>query len=418
MVEIPVTERLRRVALILWAVVGGILLVASVVWFAGRVRIIWLPLVFAGGIVILLNPLIRMFQRLRFPRVVATIASYLVAASLLVAVGSMLVPAIRNQFQDFSGQLPVLYDEAVTWILNLGETLGVDFGPVWTSDAINDWLQDPANQDAMQTFLGGFGAGAGRVLRGVAEMVAVVFLAPVLAFYFLLDLPRTQRLALELTPPRLREETAFVGEQVGRALTGFVRGQLLVALVVGTLSSIALALIDLPFWLLIGLTAGLLNMVPFIGPFVGGALAGTVGLVIGEPAKALIAIVAFWAIQQLDNQLITPLIQRTRVRLAPPVIVLSLLIGGSIAGLLGVLVAVPLVSVIRIIAGHMWRTRVLGESWEEASEAMIEVVEASERVEAMRRKASTDQTRLFDTMEMNAQAIAEGAEPEHEPSDV
>jgi len=397
-------------------VVGGVVLVFSLVWFAGRVRIIWLPLVFAGGIVILLNPLVRVFQRLRFPRVVAVISAYLVAGSVLVAVGSLLVPAIREQFQDFSGQLPALYDQGLDWVLGVGSDLGIDLGPVWTSDVINDWLQDPANQDGIQTFLGGFGAGAGRVLRGVAEMVAVVFLAPVLAFYFLVDLPRTQRLGIELTPPRLREETAFVGEQIGRALTGFVRGQLLVALVVGTLSSIALAIIDLPFWLLIGLTAGLLNMVPFIGPFVGGALAGTVGLVIGEPAKALIAVASFWLIQQLDNQLITPLIQRTRVRLAPPVIVLSLLIGGSVAGLLGVLVAVPLASVLRIIAGHIWRTRVLGESWEEASEAMIEVVAASDRVEAMRRRASSDQTRLFDTMEMNAQELAD--EPTHEPSDV
>ncbi|MDH3517858.1 MAG: hypothetical protein OEM66_02935, partial [Acidimicrobiia bacterium] len=69
-----------------------------------------------------------------------------------------------------------------------------------------------------------------------------------------------------------------------------------------------------------------------------------------------------------------------------------------------------------IIAGHIWRTRVLGESWEEASEAMIEVVAASDRVEAMRRRASSDQTRLFDTMEMNAQELAD--EPTHEPSDV
>ncbi len=406
MVEIPVTERLRRVALIIWAMVGAVALLAAVVMFAGQVRIIWLPLAFAFGLVILLNPLVRLFQRIKFPRVLATISAFLMGISLLVAAGALLIPAVRDQFQEFSLQLPSLYDQAVAWLLDVSADLGVDLGPIWTSDTITDWLQDPANQDSIQSFLGGFGAGAGRFLRGLAEVLAVVLLAPVLAFYFLLDLPRTQRLGLELTPPRLREEAAFVGEQVGRALTGFVRGQLLVALVVGTLSSIALAILDLPFWLLIGLTAGLLNMVPFIGPFVGGALAGTVALVIGEPAKALIAIGAFWAIQQLDNQLITPLIQRTRVRLAPPIIVLSLLIGGSIAGLLGVLIAVPTVSVVRIIAGHLWRTRVLGESWEEASEAIMEVVTASDRVEAIRRRSSTDQTRLFDTVELNSDELA------------
>ncbi len=415
MIDIPVTERLRRVTLVVWAAVGGLVLLAAVLWSASRVRIIWLPLAFAGGIVILLNPLVKVFQRLSFPRVVASIAAYLVGAAVLVATGSLLIPPIRQQSLDFSGQLPVLYDQAASWVTSVGANLGLDFGQAWSSSTISEWLRDPANQDAIQTFLGGFGAGAGRVLRGVADVASVLLLAPVLAFYFLVDLPRTHRLSLELTPPRLREEVAFVGGQVGRALSGFVRGQLLVALVVGLLSSVALAIIGLPFWLLIGLTAGILNMVPFIGPFVGAALAGSVGLVIGEPVKALTAIVAFWAIQQVDNQLITPLVQRTRVRLAPPVIVLSLLIGGSVAGLLGVLIAVPTVSVIRIVVGHVWRTRVLGESWEEALEAMIEIVPASERLESIRRRTGTDQSRLFDTMEMNR---IEDEEPTPETSDV
>jgi hypothetical protein len=80
------------------------------------------------------------------------------------------------------------------------------------------------------------------------------------------------------------------------------------------------------------------------------------------------------------------------------VIVLALVIGGSVAGLLGVLVAVPLTAALRIVVGHLWRTRVLGQSWKEAAEAMIEITEPPERLARISRK-NPDQSRLFDTQE-------------------
>ncbi|MEX0757727.1 MAG: AI-2E family transporter, partial [Acidimicrobiia bacterium] len=116
------------------------------------------------------------------------------------------------------------------------------------------------------------------------------------------------------------------------------------------------------------------------------------------PSKALLAVVLFTAVQQVDNHIITPMVQRTRVLLSPLVIVLALIVGGSVAGLLGVLVAVPLVAVIRIVAGHLWRTRMLGESWEEALDASIEVTERPDRIRVRPRKLQDE--RLFDTAEL------------------
>src|SRR5690606_12285076 len=137
------------------------------------------------------------------------------------------------------------------------------------------------------------------------------------------------------------EEVTYVANQLATALGSFVRGQLLVAFIVGVLSSLALYFLDLPFWLLIGITAGILNMVPFVGPFVGGALAAIVALFNGSVSQALWAIGLFTLIQQFDNHVVTPVVQRTRVNLSPLVIVLALVAGGALAGLLGVLLAVP-----------------------------------------------------------------------------
>ena len=392
-------EALRRIAFTVWAIIGVIGLIWIFLVVADSVRIIWLPLAFGGGLTLLLNPVVDALERVRIPRLLGTIFSFLVAASVIAATVVLLIPALQEQGADFAAQLPNLYDSVVRWLNESSETLGIDLGEVWTSETIQDWIQNPDNQATIQELLGGFGSGAGRILRGVTETIAVALLAPVLAFYMLMDSTKFKQRSLELTPPQNREEASYVTGQVVTALGSFVRGQLLVALIVGILSSIGLYFLDLPFWLLIGLTAGFLNLVPFVGPFVGGALAAIVALFNGSLSQALWAVGIFTAIQQFDNHVVTPLVQRARVNLSPLVIVLALIAGGSLAGLLGVVLAVPVVTAIRIVTGHLWRTRVLGESWQEASDAMIEITERPERMTVRRRRPDGDQQRLFDTAE-------------------
>lgn len=407
-------DRVRRAVSWVWSVIGIIVLVAIVLWAAAQVRVVWLPLIFGGGLVIVLEPIVRFLGRRHIPRPIGAILALVLLAAIVAAVGFLAVPTVRIQASEFGSSLPGIYDESVAWLVSMSGRVGIDLGPVWTSATIQTWLQDPANQSAIQGVIGGVGTGAGAVLRGATGVITVLLVAPFVGLYALIDLPRSGRLALELTPPRVRDEVHFVAIQVGRTLTGFVRGQLLVATFVGILSSVALLLLDVPFWAIIGIAAGLLNLIPFIGPFVGGALAAVVSLLEGDLVKAVLAVAAFVAIQQTDNHLITPVIQRARVRLSPLVIVLALLAGGSVAGFLGVLVAVPLVAVIRIIVGHLWRTRVLGESWDQASEAMFEVTTPPD-LRAIRRRPSQT-PRLFDTAEIASLDTPLGEEAEVDPS--
>ena len=406
------SDRLRRSALIVWTAVGGIALFAVFLYVAETVRIIWLPLAFAAGLVFILEPTVRAFDRVGFRRVFSAIFALVALSGLVVAVVVLVLPTIREQGAEFIGDLPRLWGGIIGALRDLAERFGYDGEELLSQGTIEEWLNDPTNQETLQELLFGFGAGAGTVIRGVTEAVLVLVLAPVLALYILIDLDKYRAQALELTPPEHKAEVAFVGGEVGTALGSFVRGQLLVALIVGIASSFGMWLIDLPFWLLIGMLAGVLNLIPFLGPFVGGALAAGVALLAGDVTQAIWAVIIFTAIQQVDNHVITPLVQRTRVKLSPLVIVLALIIGGSVAGLLGVLVAVPVTAAVRIIAGHLWRTRVLGQSWEEASEAMIEVTTPPDRIANLRRR-SVDQSRLFDTAEM--QSWSEGDAPPENP---
>jgi predicted PurR-regulated permease PerM len=308
---------------------------------------------------------------------------------------------VQTQVVEFVERLPELYVGLVDWARDIADRFGLDIEAFLSQDGIEQWLNDPANQETIQNLLFGFGAGAGLLIRGVTEAVAVLGLAPVLAIYLLIDLPRFKSNAVKLTPPHYQEEVSYVGAEVGTAIGSFVRGQLLVAFIVGVASSTGMWLIDLPFWLLLGIISGLLNLIPFLGPVVGGALAFLIALLNGDPWQGVWAVLIYTLIQQLDNHIITPLIQRARVKLSPFAIVVALVVGGSVAGLLGVLVAVPATAAIRIIFGHLWRTRILGQSWKEATEAMIEMTEPPERLARITRR-SHQQSRLFDTQELSA----------------
>lgn len=392
-------EKVQRFAYLVWSIIGVAIIGWLLIRVASSVHIIWLPLAFAAGLVFLLNPLVNYFEVRRIPRVVAVFLSFLLFVAVLVTGFSVLVPAISEQSTQFASSLPDTYDAMIEWLGDIGQRFNIDIGVPLTEAGIRDWLADPANQETIGQVIGNFGTLGGRLIRGVAEGVAVLVLAPLLALYILLDLKRTKAQAVELTPPKHREEAVFVANQVATAMGSFVRGQLLVAFIVGVASSIGLWLLDIPFWLIIGILSGILNLIPFAGPIVGGALAALVALLDGSVAKAVLAIVVFTAIQQTDNHVITPLVQRTRVRLSPMVIVLALIVGGTLAGLLGVLVAVPLTAAVRIIAGHLWRTRMLGQSWAEASSEMIERTPPPERLAGIRRRNVAGQQKLFDTAE-------------------
>lgn len=412
-------DRFRHIALVVWTLVGALILAWALLRVADTVRIIWLPMAFAFGLVFILDPAVRWMEDKGIRRLFGSFLAFLGLVAFLAGFGALVYPTVQAQVMEFAERLPALFSGLLDWLNENGRRIGIDLDSIINQDW-EEWLSDPANQETIQNILLGFGVGAGVLLRGLTETFIVVGLAPVLAIYVLIDLNRFKANALQLTPPVYREEASFVGGAVGTAMGSFVRGQLLVALIVGIMSSIGMWIIDLPFWLLVGIISGLLNMVPFLGPIVGGALAFLVALLNGDFWLGVLAVGVYTLIQQIDNNIITPMVQRARMNLSPFVIVIALIVGGTVAGLLGVLVAVPVIAAIRIVAGHLWRTRILGQSWQEASDAMIEVTPPPERFARLARR-SPAQARLFDTQEMPPLVVDEDVDAEkvddEKPSD-
>ncbi len=361
-------EVINRVGIISWSLLGTLLLLGAVLWVLSHVGNLVPALVFALAILFVLNPVVTRLQRYGMPRLLGSCLSYVVLGVLLIALGWLVMPSITDQTSQFGDRFPEIYnrvsDQAQEWADGLNLSVEVpDY------QGLRDRIDEAAEGG---DFISNNLSRIGDVTLTILETLLLLIFAPVVAFYLLMDLPSLREKAVALVPVRLQGEVSYVSRELGSAVGGFIRGQVVVALIVGIMTSIGFRLIGLPFWLLIGMIAGFLNIIPFVGPWVGGTLGVLVGLTETDVRTAVLAAVVAIVVQQIDNHFITPNVLRATVRLHPATIISVLLIGGTLFGIWGVLLAVPVTATIKIVTGHYWRTRVLGQSWEEASEAMID----------------------------------------------
>lgn len=358
------SDVITRSGLVAWSAVGVLALGWALLWILAKAQVLIAPTVLAVAMIYILNPLVNRMVDARVPRFFATILAFLILLGALVLAGLLIVPSIREQASGLGTDFPQIYEDSARQVEDLGDALGFSV-TIWSYEEVEEFVTDPETQE---TVVDAVMARIGAVTSGLFEAVLVIFLAPVLALYILLDLPRIRRETVGLIPADHREEVVFVSARLGQAVGGFLRGQVFVALIVGVLMSFGFWLIGLDFWLIIGMISGFLNIIPFVGPWVGGALGVTVGLVTGSLSTAIAAAVVALVVQQIDNNFVSPTVLRATVRLHPAAVILVLILGGAVGGLWGVILAVPVAAAIKIVVGHLWRTRVLGQTWEEAAE--------------------------------------------------
>jgi predicted PurR-regulated permease PerM len=354
-----------RVGIAAWSLVGLAALGWVLLQILGRFDVLLAPVVLATALIYVLNPIVARLSARHVPRILAAFLAFLLMIGAIVLLGFMVVPSISSQASEFRDSFPEIYEDSAAQIEDLVSRVGFDVD-LWSYQQLQDFISNPDNQDQILSVVWDR---LGDVTTGVLETILVFFLAPVVAFYVLIDLPRVRREAIGLVPERHKEEVLHVSRRLGGAIGGFLRGQVVVALIVGVLTSIGFRIIGLQFWLIIGMIAGFLNIIPFVGPWVGGTLGVLVGLVTADVTTALWAALVALIVQQLDNHLISPNVLRYTVSLHPAVVILVIVLGGGIGGLWGVLLAVPVTAAIKILSGHFWRTRVLGQSWQDALQA-------------------------------------------------
>lgn len=189
-------------------------------------------------------------------------------------------------------------------------------------------------------------------ISSVTSSIISITLGMVISFYILLDPEFFSKLwekTLDLCAPKRKASIKALFTDINQVISNFLRGQLLDALIVGILSSIGLTIIGLKFSILIGTFAGIANIIPYFGPLFGMIAAALVALISGDYQLILLSVIVLFAIQQLDSNFISPRVVGSATGLHPVFILLAVLIGGNLLGILGMLIAVPVASIIKLI---------------------------------------------------------------------
>lgn len=175
----------------------------------------------------------------------------------------------------------------------------------------------------------------------------------VIAFYTLKDKQKLlviyNRLLALIVPKRLESEVRDIGRDIDYVFSGYIRGQLIDAVIMATLISLILMIIGIDFAILIGIISGIFNLIPYFGPIVGFILAGLIGVIGPQPIKGLYAVLAVMVLQQIDGWFIVPKVMGKTIKLHPIAVLLAIVIGGKLFGLIGILLGVPVVGLIRLL---------------------------------------------------------------------
>ncbi len=315
---------------------------------------ILLPFVVGIVVAYFLDPVVHRLQRLGLSRAMATAAVTIMAVLLTVAVAMAILPPLFGQVQALIVKIPEYVVKASMRIQPLVEPLMHKLGmqPLSVQD-----LQAKAAQWAGSA-LAVAGSVAGQVAqRGVAiiNLLGLLFITPVVTFYMLRDWEKVLAAIDGALPLDHADTIRKLARESNAAIAGYLRGQALVCLCLGSIYAIGLSLVGLQFGLVIGVIAGAISFIPFVGTFVGAVMALGMALAQFPPEWMGVAKVAavFLFGQTMEGNVLSPKLVGDRVGLHPVWIMFALLAGGSLFGFVGVLVAVPTASVIGVIVRHL-----------------------------------------------------------------
>jgi predicted PurR-regulated permease PerM len=259
-----------------------------------------------------------------------------------------LLPVLAAQFTQFLLAFPGYLEQA-------GKMLESFTLRYW--DTAPGWMRDAAAnvQASITAQLAGVASGAtGAVLTAGGEVVTLALdglLALFLAFYILVDLHDIHYAFVRIAGPRWRPDMEVIAHEVSSVVGGFLRGQAIIAFSDGLLTAIGLTLIHMPYSGVIGLITGVLSIIPYVGPLVGGLIVVVTGLFV-SPATALLGLLVMVVVQQVDGSVLGPRIMSREVDLHPALVIFSLLVGAEVAGLLGMLVAIPVAATGKALFAH------------------------------------------------------------------
>lgn len=325
---------------------------AVLLWQRQVVGTLLAMLLLSATIGYLITPLSRWLEQKLSPKWGPPLA-FLALALVVAAWFASFLPLLVRQAIALAEQLPAIWEQVQAFVTSLEARVLAMGLPKEQVQAIVAQLAEKGSE-----WLSSLSGGLGSFAQGLADS-GWILLSPLLAYYMVRDRRALFDWIERMIPSRIRRIALEIGAGIRDALRGYVRGQVIVSLITGALTSLGLLILGMPSWLLLGFLMAVFNLIPYFGPVIGAIpiliITGTEGL--WMLLKALIVVVAA---QQLESMVITPRVLGGASDLHPAIVLVGIFLGGIAAGLAGMVFALPAMLIVRVVVRRLVNIRLYG----------------------------------------------------------
>lgn len=296
----------------------------------------------------IIDPIATFGGRYHIPRALAVVATYLLLLLFLALGFTLIIPPLLTELGGFTGSLVGFWSRVVSRVATVRE-LSAQYGLLENF------------QRSLVELEGALGRAAGSIfttVTGIFGSIISLIATFVVTFYLVVEKDALKKLFQALAPERYQQHLSVLLSEIQRKIGRWLRGQIILSFLVGFLVYVGLLALRVDYALILALFAGITEFVPYLGPLIGAVPAVIIALTV-SPMKALFVGLLFIVIQQLENAVFVPRIMARAVGLNPMITVIALLIGGRVAGIAGILLAIPLVTAVSVVLEDVYRRRAL-----------------------------------------------------------
>ncbi|GGD55013.1 AI-2E family transporter [Paenibacillus nasutitermitis] len=321
-----------------------LLLKPIIVHIYGFLKAVLTPFLIAMIVSYVLNPVVNLLNERKMPRTMAVLLIYAVFCASLTVVLINTIPMFLEQLQELNEHMPDLTIRAQNLVNDLNNT---SFLPESIRSGINNSIYklEKKASDAIFDFVNNIGA--------MINVIFIAFIIPFLAFYIMKDFNVFERTVLTYVPKTHRNHAVRLIKDIDNALGSYIRGQFLVCLIVGVLAYLGYWMIGMPYPLLLASVVAVTNIIPYLGPFFGAApaliMASTISM-----KMVLMVVIVNTACQILESNVVSPQVVGRTLHIHPLSIIFALLVGGELAGMVGMILAVPIFAALKVVLQHMF----------------------------------------------------------------
>ncbi|HPA25261.1 MAG TPA: AI-2E family transporter [bacterium] len=286
-----------------------------------------------------LDPFVDYLQKHKIPRSVSILVIFLITLSLFSLVIVLLIPPISEQVGQLARNLPDYYEKVALGFNRLGSDGSGSSVPATLPDALS----------SLSSNLAGATGGVFTTLTGIfGGLISLVSLL-VIVFYLMVQEDGIKYYVKQIVPEKYKKYSLDLFDRIQNKLGLWLRGQLILCLMVGLAVYIGLTILGVKYALLLGFVAAITEIIPYVGPFIG-AIPGVFIAFSDSLTKVLLVVLVYFIVQQLENSVLVPKVMQKSVGLDAVVVVVAILVGGSLGGIVGALLAVPVAVIVEVVA--------------------------------------------------------------------